>query len=339
MKILVTGAGGFLGTSLVERLLAHGEREIRCLVRSARAEIAVRRVFSSRPGAQAEVVIGDLSDPELAGRVVRDVDLVFHLAAGTRGRAADLFLNTVVASKNLLEGLPAGTGARVVLISSFSVYGTAGLKEGSVVDESTPLEEHPEKRDLYAHSKWRQERLFWEYREKRALPLVVLRPGVIYGPGGTALSTRIGINVSGLYFHLGGNNVLPLTYVDNCAEAALIAGLSERALSEVYNVVDDDLPTCEGYLKEYRKEVEPVRYITLPYWCTMIISRAAERYNRFSNGQLPAVMTPYRTASHWRSLAFTNRKLKGIGWTPIVTTKEGMARTFAHFKSASPGRL
>jgi nucleoside-diphosphate-sugar epimerase len=244
----------------------------------------------------------------------------------------------VVASKNLLEGLPEGTGTRVVLISSFSVYGPAGLEAGTVVDESTPLEEHPEKRDLYSYSKWRQERLFWEYRQRRALPLVVLRPGVIYGPGGTALSTRIGIKVAGLYFHLGGNNVLPLTYVDNCAEAALIAGLSGGTLSEVYNVVDDDLPTCKTYLEEYRKKVEPLKCITLPYWCTMIVSRTAERYNRFSKGQLPAVMTPYRTASHWRSLAFTNRKLKGIGWSPIVTTEEGMARTFAHFSSASSGR-
>jgi nucleoside-diphosphate-sugar epimerase len=298
----------------------------------------VRRILSAREGVRADIVVGDLGDRALARGLVRDVGTVFHLAAGTRGRAADLFLNTVVGSRNLLEGLRGGSVSRVILISSFSVYGTAGLKPGTIIDENTPLEDHPEKRDLYSYSKWRQERLFWEYRERHGVPLVVMRPGVIYGPGGTALSTRVGINVGGLFLHLGRRNLLPLTYVDNCAEAAVIAGSSDRAAAEVYNVVDDDLPTSGEYLRAYRKQVQPIRYVTLPYWCTMTISRAIERYSRASKGQLPAVLTPYKTASHWKPLGFSNSKLKGIGWAPIVRTRDGMARTFAHCRTAASGR-
>ena len=102
-----------------------------------------------------------------------------------------MFANTVVSSKNLLEGiLLQGRPIRTVLVSSFSVYGAGDLPRGGVVDENTPLESRPEKRDLYGQCKLRQEQLFWEYHRQKRLPLTVLRPGVIYGPRGSALSAR-----------------------------------------------------------------------------------------------------------------------------------------------------
>src|SRR5204862_5238265 len=126
-------------------------------------------------------------------------------------------LNTVVASKNLLEAIAAADRPiKVVLVSSFGVYGVAGLPRGHVVDEETPLEPHPERRDLYSQAKLRQEKLFREYQAKAGFPLVVLRPGVIYGPRGSRISTRVGLNLMGIFLHLGGDNLLPLTYVASC---------------------------------------------------------------------------------------------------------------------------
>ena len=135
---------------------------------------------------------------------------------------------------------------KVVLVSSFGVYGTAGIKRGALVDEDTPLEPNPERRDTYSQAKLRQEKLFRAYQERHGFPLVVVRPGVIYGPGGTPISSRVGLTVPGLFLHLGGRNLLPLTYVDNCAEAIVVAGERGASDGQAYNVVDDDLPTCAG---------------------------------------------------------------------------------------------
>jgi nucleoside-diphosphate-sugar epimerase len=67
------------------------------------------------------------------------------------------------------------------------------------------------------------------------------------------------------------------------------------------------------------------------------LSWAAERYSRFSHGQLPAVFTPYRTATTWGGNRFDNRKLKALGWRPTVSTDEGLRLAFAHFGAAGSG--
>ena len=187
------------------RLLAREPESLRLF---ARPGPGVKRlealVHDSGTGAEVELVAGSLTDADDCAQAVREVDVVYHLAAGTRGAAAERFANSVVASKHLLDAIVAEERpVKVVLVSSLAVYGVAGLGKGALVNESTPLERHPERRDVYAQAKLRQEQLFWEYRERHGLPLVVLRPGVVYGPGGGALSARVGLDVFGLFLHLG----------------------------------------------------------------------------------------------------------------------------------------
>jgi nucleoside-diphosphate-sugar epimerase len=333
MKILVTGAGGFLGLSVVERLLAHGEKEIRCFVRPATDRARLENLRSKYPDANLEYTVGNLAMKGDAARAVEDIDILYHLAAGTVGSDADTVLNTVVASKNLLEAFSGDRPKLVVLVSSFSVYGVATLPRGSHVNENTPLEPHPEKRDSYSYAKLRQELLFQEYQNRCKFELVIVRPGVIYGPGGKAFSSRVGLLAPGIFLHLGGSNILPLTYVDNCAEAIVLAGKNEKNGGEVYNVVDDDLPACRDYLRAYRKQVRKLRTLHLPYFMILLLSRIVEKYYSYSKGQLPLVFTPYKTKAIWGGNCFDNHKLKSIGWKPLVSIEEGMRRTFEWLKT------
>jgi nucleoside-diphosphate-sugar epimerase len=160
----------------------------------------------------------------------------------------------------------------------------------------------------------------------------VLRPGVIYGPGGGQFSNRVGLSMFGTFLHLGGSNLLPLTYVDNCAEAIVVAALTPGAAGEIYNVVDDDLVTSRQYLSLYKKEVKPMRSVPVPYFALMWGSRLVEGYSKRSKGQLPAIFTPYKTRAMWGGNRFSNAKLKGIGWQPLISTREGLARAFAAFR-------
>ena len=335
MNVLVTGSNGFLGAVLVETLLTKTKDRIRCLVRAG-SNTARLTALKSKPIAdRMEIFVGSLNTPSCAAEVLEGVDLVYHLAAGTGGGAADLFLNSAVASKHLLEAMVAHKLVKIVLISSFGVYGVSDLPRGHTIREDTRTESHPEKRDLYSFSKLRQEQLFQEYQQRHGFPLVILRPGVIYGPGGTALSGRIGVNIFGLFLHLGGKNLLPLSYVENCADAIVIAGCNTAADGHIYNVHDDNLPTCREYLTRYQREVKPLRVISVPYAITMLLSRAVEKYHAHSRGQMPAVFTPYKTAASWKGNRFDNRKLRELGWTPAVSTQEGTDRTFSYLRGTS----
>jgi nucleoside-diphosphate-sugar epimerase len=335
LKVLVTGAGGFLGVHVVERLLIHGYTDIRCFLRERGKAERLLQVAKAHPGAQLDLCYGNLRSSSDCARAVTDVSLVFHLAAGMKGSPAELFADSVVVSRNLLEALDPRDGVpaqktRVILVSSFGVYGVVPLGRGARVDEQTPLEDHPEWRDTYSHSKLRQEQLFREYQRKVGFELVVVRPGVIYGPGGGAFSSRVGLQIGPVFFHLGGSNLLPLAYVVNCAEAIVLAGTHPDSAGQAYNVHDDDLPTASRYLREYKRHVERIRSIRLPYFMTKMLAWSLEKYHRRSQGQLPAIITRYKAAAAWGGNTFSNAKLKGLGWRPLVATSDAMAQTFEY---------
>jgi nucleoside-diphosphate-sugar epimerase len=330
VSVLVTGSNGFLGSSLIARLADRGTEDLRCCVRAGSNRTRLEQLKDERRERQFSMVEGSLGSVETASRALDGVDTVYHLAAAMNGSAADMYLGSVVASKNLLEAA-AKQKRRIkfVLVSSFGVYGVAALRRGSVINEQTPLEDHSELRDIYSQTKLRQEQLFHEYCGEHDLPLTVLRPGVIYGPAGGALSARVGIQLPGVFLYLGHGNLLPLSYVDNCAEAIALAGSKTEAEGQVYNVHDDDLPTCREYLARYERSVRPLRKLPVPYPLLWLGSHMVERYHEYSNGQLPAIFTPYKIATTWKGHRFDNGKLKGLGWSQTVPTAEGMQRTFA----------
>ncbi|RXH57747.1 NAD-dependent epimerase/dehydratase family protein [Granulicella sibirica] len=331
MKILVTGSSGFLGKCLVERLLAHGQTDLRCMVRSLGKGAPLQGLAAAYPAAVIELFVGDLRHKEQVDSAVDGVDLVIHAAAALKGSPAEMFMDSVVSSRNLLDAV-AARGIRVVIVSSFGAMGVADLGRGAFVDETTPMEKHPERRDVYSYTKLRQEQMFWEYRDRHGFELVVLRPGVIYGPGSGHFSNRVGLKLFGRFLHLGGSNLLPLTYVENCAEAIVFAALSKEAAGQIYNVVDDDLPTSRQYLSLYRQRVKRISTIPIPYWLLLWGSGKVQAYSNRSKGQLPAIFTPYKTRAMWGGNRFSNAKLKALGWKPIIRTSEALERTFTSFR-------
>lgn len=334
MKILITGAGGFLGARIVASLLAMGQTDLRCQIREGRGADKLGALAQGHPGASVEVVACNLLSPADSARLVQGVDLIIHAAAGTRGAPADMMLNTVVATRNLLDGAVAAGVRRIAVVSSFAVYNSETLPNGALFDERSPTEAVGIEKGAYAYSKVRQEQLVLEYQARHGFEHVFIRPGVIYGPGGSAMSSRVGIRALGWFFSLGRSVLLPLSHVDNCADAVCVAAL-KGAPGGIFNAVDDDLPTCAEYLRRYRAEVERLRVVPLPYTVLETGARWLQAYSRKSKGQLPAILTPYIVRSMYRPLRYSNQALKSIGWTQRVSTRDGITQSLAALKAAA----
>lgn len=327
MKVLITGAGGFLGKRIAHSLLNQGCEALRLHFRQNPPAGMIERLRQDFPQAQIETAQANLLARDSLPALVSGVDCIVHAAAGMKGAAADMFANTVVATRNLLDAATAQGIQRLVLISSFSVYHAETLAPHATLDERTPIEKVGVERGSYGYAKTRQEHMFLDYQKRFGFESVILRPGVIYGPGGGAMSSRVGLNALGFFFSLGNGALLPLTYVDNCADAVAQAALKAPAGS-AFNVVDDDLPTCNEYLRDYRQRVQKLRRIPVPFWAFLWGSKVLVNYHRKSKGQMPAVFTPYVVNSMYRPLRYTNAALKAIGWRQRVSTADGLTTTF-----------
>jgi nucleoside-diphosphate-sugar epimerase len=332
-RLLVTGAAGFIGSRLVQQLLDYGFRNIVCFLRPSRRTERAESLRRCGDDVRLEIVYGNLLNQKDCEAACKDVAVVYHLAAG-RGEKSypDAYLNSVVATRNLIQASARSTELiRFVNVSSFAVYTNRGGKNKTLLDESCPVEEHPELRgEAYCYAKVKQDEIVKEYGEKLGVPYVTVRPGAVYGPGNEPITGRVGTGTFGIFLHLGGGNTIPFTYMDNCADAIALAGVMGGIDGEVFNVVDDDLPSSSRFLKLYKEQVKQFRSIYVPRVVSYMLCYWWERYSARSDGQLPPVFNRARWYANWKRSTYSNRKAKELlGWTPKVPTMVGLERYFA----------
>jgi nucleoside-diphosphate-sugar epimerase len=315
-------------------LLANRQYDLKLAVRQNMSATKLSGWRNEHPQANIEVVPLNLLSREGIGPALSNVDAIVHAAAGTKGGVADMYMNSVVGTRNLLEAAAGGTVRRMLLVSSFSVYRTADLPDNDVLSEVSPLEVIGVEKGGYAYTKVQQEHLYLGYRAKLGFESIIVRPGVIYGPGGSGMSSRVGISALGVFAALGRSNLIPLNHVENCADAIAHA-VVHAPPNTVYNLVDDDLPTCGQYLKEYRRKVKRMRVVPLPYPLLMMAAKWLTGYSARSGGQLPAVLTPYVVRSMYRPLQYSNAAIKALGWSQKVSISKGMAEFFEHLNLAA----
>ena len=337
--ILITGATGFLGQRVLRRLARGGGPKLRCLVRPGSDPVALQALVADLSEApEIEAFPASFNDRDALKRALEGVEVVYHIAASKGGSFAAQVANTVVGTHNLLDAAKDARLSRFVLVSSFAVMGVAGLPKGAVVDESAPLEPHPERRDPYAYAKLRQEQLTWEYARDHGVPVVIVRPGVIYGPGTPVLTVRVGLEMFGLFLFLGNGNPVPLTHVDNCADAVVAAGTAEGVVGEAFNICDDNLLSARQILRLARRRIRGVRPIPIPFPLLKILARINVWYSERSQGNLPIVFSPYVCDSIWKPQRFSNAKAtERLGWRPHVPVKDGLQDAIAAQLEAGRG--
>jgi len=281
LKVLVTGAAGFLGTHVVSAFRRRGH-EVRALVRPASSASFTPDIERVRADLRRPV------DPEL----VAGVDAVVHLAAQLTGSDEARFAGTVVATEHLLDAMAAAEVRRLVLASSYSVYDWSRV--GETIDESAPLEERMYERDGYAVAKLWQERV----ARRADVDLTVLRPGHIWGE---AQGPEGGLRVGPVQFVIAPLGPMPLTRVERCAELFVAAAESDAAIGETLNVVDENEPRTW----RHAREVAPpgTLLVPVPYRLGFALVRAVYAVARALLGprlRLPSVFVPRRFEARFK---------------------------------------
>ena len=329
MKLLVTGASGFLGRYVVAEALAKGHK-VRAMVRPA-SEVA-HLPWADDAGVQ--VVRIDLRSPAGLVDAFDGVDVVLHLAAAKEGDLYAQLAGTVVATENLLAAMTEANVKRLVAVSSFALYDYVGRPSWARIDERSPLAPDQEQRDEYCRTKMLQEQLVRRHADRHGWAVTVLRPGVIYGRD-NCWCARLGAKLSDrLWLRIGAWAPLPLTYVENCAEAAVIAATDGVSGERVLNVVDDDAPSQRRYMNELRKRMSPKpRVVPVAWTVARLLARSAWLTNRVLFGgraKLPGILVPARLHARCKPMRYTNQRVKDtLRWRSRYSLAEALDRSFS----------
>lgn len=336
VPVLVTGAAGFVGSRVVTSLLLLGFEKVYCGVRRSSDLALLRSSIPKGYASRCKIIEANLLSPEECRQLTNGVELVYHLVAGRGKSFPSCFQGSVITTRNLLDSLLEHRQLkRFVNVSSFAVYSMFKSKRDTVWNEACPLEDNLDERyDAYVYGKLKQDELVQHYQEQLGIPVSIVRPGIVFGPGKKAIPGFVGIDTFGFFMHLGGSARIPLTYVDNCADAIVLAGLLKGVEGEVFNVVDDELPTSRVFLRNYKRRVRNFVSLPVPYPVTYGLCALWEWYAKRSEGQLPPVFNRRACAFAWRGHRYSNRKLKErLGWRCRVPMQEALRRYFEYQKN------
>ncbi|GAA5509300.1 NAD-dependent epimerase/dehydratase family protein [Novipirellula caenicola] len=243
---LVFGGSGFIGQALVRRLTEQG-RSVRCCVRRP------DDVPDSLRHPLVELVRGDMTNVDDVTKVLPGVEGVFHLARGVGKTWQDYLTLDIHPTQQLAKQCARGGVGRLVYTSSIDAY-YAGAQAGTIT-ESTPLDPRIEARNLYARSKAVIEDDLNQRHRDEGLDVVITRPGIVIGRGGSPFHWGIGMWTGESFCQIwgDGNHKLPLVLVDDVADG-LIAAMDQPGIQgESFNFVADPVLTAREYLDELQR--------------------------------------------------------------------------------------
>jgi nucleoside-diphosphate-sugar epimerase len=313
MEVAVTGAAGFLGSAIVESLMAAGH-QVRALVRPGAAPAILKLPAQS-------IYAVSLADQAELAQVLNGVEAVIHVAAALSGEFAKHQKDTLEATSSLLAVMHRVGIQHLIGISSYAVYDYLGIPDNATLDESSPVDAHPAQRSAYAHAKILQERLFLDFLGAHGHRGMVFRPGIVYDQHrlwqpqlGRALGARI-------WLAMGPDAAIPMVHVSDVA-AAVALGLHHPADGGVVvNLVETAPPRREALLAALASAQQPgLRVVHFPWLLHRWIAATAGWLNRTLFGQrlpLPGLLRSAELAAGFKPLHHSNvRARQMLGWEP-----------------------
>jgi nucleoside-diphosphate-sugar epimerase len=324
-RVLVTGANGFIGSHVAERLLRAGH-DVRGLVRPTSD-------LSFLDGMKVELARGDVTDAASLVPAVQGAEVVVHVAglASDWGEEDRFFAVNLEGTRHVAEAARAAGARRLVHLSSTAIHGFAGRRD---MNEETPLADTP---FAYCRSKRAAEEWLREYSKTSGLEAAIVRPGNVFGPRDHTFIEKYAEALEkgkGGYVGGGASWTCP-TYVENLADAIVKACFEPRAAGEVC-IVTDGLPiSWREFTERLADELGVERpKLSIPFWLGYTVAATMEAAYALVRSSSSPLLTRYRISNGGRDYHFSNEKARRVlGWSPAVPFDEAMRRTVAWYRS------
>jgi len=324
-RCLITGAGGYIGSRLRERMKRHDCFEAVAMLRNPAAAAALQAAGSA-------AVAADLLHPRLVAQALQGCDLVIHLAHGDRGAAS---------TRHLVEAAIQKRVRRFVHISTMSVHGPAPGPEAAR-EETARIGRYDEP---YSDSKAEQEEIVQAASDRGDLPVVILRPTVVYGLGGYFEQQVLAQARRGeVAMFDGGRGVCNAVFVDDVCDAIMAALTRDQALGQAMFVAADHPVSWGQFISAFAGLVLPAPRVldrsseaARRYWAEHppepvggLPTRVWRKLKRLGGWQPP--VAPWPPLGHVMRetfpIAFSNAKARRLlDWQPRVTFEQGVALT------------
>ena len=317
MKVLVTGATGFIGSHLVDALLARGD-EVRILVRRPSNIEKFKRK-------NIEIVFGDIRDVASLKKATEDIDVVYHLAAllgGPNITSEELREVNVQGTENVLKASVTNKVKRFLYLSAGAVMGNVTQMADETVEcnPSTP----------YAQSKYDAEQLALKYMND--LSVTIVRSTMVYGPGEIHSKRKmIQMIEKGLFRIIGnGKNQVSWVYVDNLVQGIILASKKERAIGAIYIISDERPYTMNELVEAIAKELGMKTPGHVPTWIAVIAAVTLEGLSKIFKFSPPLFRDRVISLTANHSLD-CSKACRDLGYKPNIALEEGIKRTVKYY--------
>ncbi len=326
MRILVTGATGFVGGRYVDRLQQNPDVFVRYCGRD-------RRRGATLAAQGGEFIAGDLTDINHAMAACKDMDIVVHCAgmAGSWGDYDDYYRANVASTWNLLQACQIHGVKRFIFISTPSIY-FKPIDQLNINESDLPNRLF----DSYARSKYEAEQYVLSVHSEY-FTTVILRPRMVIGAGDVRILPQlIEARKTGLLRRVGsGKNLVSMTSVNNLMDAidACVSAPAEN-LGSAFNIADEEpvnLWSTINYLMQ-QNGLPPVKK-RAPYWLVYPLSYLVKLIKRMQNSEREPLLLPLKVAIMAKSMTLNIEKAKQqLAYNPRQTTLEAVDEFSAWYK-------
>ena len=324
MRVLVTGASGFLGHHIINKLKSEG-CDVIAIVRNS-------SVVDDLQTAGVKLISGDLRDEACIMKAVKDVDAIVHAAATMGGSWDDYYDINVKSTELLLKHASKTRIKHFVFISSIIVYDHSGSDPGMTFTEWMPYEQN--NLTNYSRSKIEAEKVIAKYAKKT--PTVILRPGALYGGSGPIYPARLGFSLgSGKYLVIGdGNREIPLSHVDSVADAVWTSMNRKGTTGKSYNILEDGAITQNDYLNRVKTLTNPkLRVLRLSYKPARILATMIQKGLGLAGMSSP-IRLPYLRLCSTQFYYPNDLAKRDLGWQPQSSLESSIDEMLNKFVDA-----
>ena len=311
MKLLITGASGYIGKSLVAEALLHSYQVV-ALVRK-------QVPFGWTDLKNLEVITCDLDEDEIPNLSTLSIDCVVHLAASMNPKETHAGDDLLQGTKKLITEMQRSDIKKLIGISSISVLDYENANALATINEETNISRNYQKMGKYSVLKAQQEDLYRDFSANGVNQCVILRPGLVYDRNTLNLA-HAGIVKSKFQLLVSHQGKVPLVNLESVISAILKATSLDVSKVETAHLLDDDLPSQAQYLEALRnRNIIKTGGIVLAWWLLLplikVIFPVANMLNK--TRVLPDAFFPHAFASRMKPFSFSNTKAKQLlNWQP-----------------------